>query len=125
MNRIDPISNDSTSPTDKCCVSRSVGALGAGGYRRAVFRKLRHPGAPHLGRSGLHLRIAGTGVSGRLQLLAAAALHLATTPALSSYPVSHAYRDRARSDYTLIEPREASDYLMPEPDDVDEQEDDD
>lgn len=59
------------------------------------------------------------------QLLAAAALRLAITPVLSSYPVSHAYRDRARSDYTLIEPREVSDYLMPGPDTVFEPEDDD
>lgn len=48
------------------------------------------------------------------QLLAGAALRLATTPALSSYAVSHAHRDRSRSDYTLIEPREASDYLLPD-----------
>ncbi len=59
------------------------------------------------------------------QLLASAALHLATTPALGSYAVSHAYRDRARSDYTLIEPREASDYLMPELDMTDDDDDDD
>lgn len=59
------------------------------------------------------------------QLLAGAALRLATTSTLSSYPVSHSYRDRARSDYTLIEPREASDYLMPEPHSFDDEEDDD
>lgn len=59
------------------------------------------------------------------QMLAGAALRLVTTPALSSYPVSQAYRDRERSDYTLIEPREASNYLMGEPDVVDEEEDDD
>lgn len=59
------------------------------------------------------------------QLLAGTALRLATTPVLSSYPVSHAYRDRGRSDYTLIEPREASDYLMAEMHVVDEEEDDD
>lgn len=59
------------------------------------------------------------------QLLAGTALRLATTPALSSYPVSQAYRDRGRSDYTLIEPREASDYLMPEPHSFDDEEDDD
>ena len=59
------------------------------------------------------------------QLLAGGALRLATTPVLSSYPVSHVYRDRARSDYTLIELREASNYLMPEPGEADEEEDDD
>ncbi len=59
------------------------------------------------------------------QMLAGTALRLSTTPALSSYPVSHAYRDRARSDYTLIEPREASDYLLPGLDEVVEEEDDD
>lgn len=59
------------------------------------------------------------------QLLAGAALRLATTPTLSSYPVSHSYRNRARSDYTLIEPREASDYLLPGPGETDEEEDDD
>ena len=59
------------------------------------------------------------------QMLAGAALRLATTSALISYPVSQAYRDRGRSDYTLIERREASDYLMAEPDVVDEEEDDD
>lgn len=58
-------------------------------------------------------------------LLAGAAVRLATTPILSSYPVSHAYRDRARSDHTLIEPREASDYLMPEPDTFDGEDDED
>lgn len=59
------------------------------------------------------------------QLLAGAALRLATTPALSSYPVSHAYRDRGRSDYTLIEPREASDYLLPGAEMADEVDDED
>jgi putative SOS response-associated peptidase YedK len=57
------------------------------------------------------------------QLLAGAALLLATTPALTSYPVSHAYRDRARSDYTLIEPLDASDYLLPESNTLDEEDD--
>lgn len=49
-------------------------------------------------------------------LLAGAALRLAVTPALDAYAVSHAYRDRGRSDYTLIEPRTASDYLAPQGD---------
>ncbi|MGN6151430.1 MAG: SOS response-associated peptidase [Lysobacteraceae bacterium] len=56
-------------------------------------------------------------------LLAGAALRLTSTPALASYAVSRAHRDRGRSDYTLVEPREASDYLMPEPDAFDEEED--
>ena len=49
-------------------------------------------------------------------MLAGHTLRRSKTPALGSYPVSHAYRDRARSDYTLIEPRAASNYLEPEPD---------
>ncbi len=57
-------------------------------------------------------------------MLAGTALRLSTTPALNSYPVSHAYRDRARSDYTLIEPREASDYLMPELDAINDEDED-
>ena len=59
------------------------------------------------------------------QLLAGTALRLAATPVLSSYHVSHAYCYRGRSDYTVIEPREASDYLMPEPGEADEEEDED
>ena len=58
------------------------------------------------------------------QLLARAALRLATTPTLSAYAVSHAHRDRSRSDYTLIEPREASDCLMPQPYAIEDDDDD-
>lgn len=55
------------------------------------------------------------------QLLAGSALRLAATPALSCYAVSQAYRERARSDYTLVEPRDASDYLMAELDAINDE----
>lgn len=53
--------------------------------------------------SGLVLRVWLSGP----QLLADAALRIASTPELSAYAVSHAHRDRIRSDYTLVEPRGA------------------
>ena len=58
---------------------------------------------------------AGVWLSGP-SMLAGHALRRSKTPVLGSYAVSHAYRDRARSDYTLIEPRAASYYLEPEAD---------
>lgn len=108
-----------------------MGALGAGRCRGSTVRELHaltHPNsaipAPltpdgPVFISGLAER---AWLSGQ-QLLAGTALRLSTTPVLSSYPVSHAYRDRARSDYTLIEPRKASDYLLPKQDDVGEDDD--
>lgn len=49
------------------------------------------------------------------QLLADVALRIASTPELGAYAVSHAHRDKSRSDYTLVAPRGASEYLVSEP----------
>lgn len=57
------------------------------------------------------------------QLLAGTFLRLAPLQELTSYPVSMRYRDRARDDYTLLEPASASDYLMPMPSDEEEEDD--
>lgn len=45
--------------------------------------------------------------------LAGALLRMSAEPPLVSYAVSNAYRDRARDDYTLLEPRSAEAYLEP------------
>lgn len=61
--------------------------------------------------------LSATGVKlwlSKPQLLGSAALRLARAPALTSYPVSWAYRDRSRDGYTLLEPRSAEDYLTGE-----------
>jgi len=56
-------------------------------------------------------------------LFAESFLKSARQPALAAYAVSSAHRDRSRDDYTLVEPRAASEYLEPAAPAFDEDED--